>query len=247
MREIFIFAQTRSGSTLLQRAINQTENVVIYGEHGGMLNGFADAYYGSDLPCIEAHSVNDLETLRSPKMFAPCLSCIEIKPFKQHMRNFLTSVLNPNPDYAHRWGFKEVRYKGARCRVFDMLVDLFPSAKFVFLVRDPVNQIMSIRSVPWGGNETFNERLYYWLDTFTFFNRCRKAHPSKCKMIEYANLRCVDELFNWLELDNRRVNLFRQMPRTGQTENKKQLTNGELSCLEELGLHDLYMENVWDL
>lgn len=246
MREIFIFAQTRSGSTLLQRAINQVENVVIYGEHGGMLNGFSDAYYGADLPCIEEYSRNDLETLRNPKMFAPCLSCIEIKPFKQHMRNFLTSVLNPNPEYSHRWGFKEVRYKGAQCRVFDMLVDLFPSAKFVFLVRDPVNQIMSIRSVPWGGSEPLNQRLHYWHDTFTYFNRCRKSRPDVCRMIEYANLRNVSELFEWLELDCTRDNLFRQMPRTGATENKRQWTNAELAYLEEWGLQNLYMQHEWD-
>lgn len=241
MREIFIFAQTRSGSTLLQRAINQTENVCIYGEHGGMLNGFAEAYYGTDL----RGSRNDLVTLIDPNMFAPCLSCIEGKPFKQHMRNFLTSVLNPNPEYAHRWGFKEVRYKGAQCRVFEMLVELFPSAKFVFLVRDPYEQIQSIMSVPWGGNEPFNDRAYYWYDTFTYFARCRQSQPEKCRMIEYRNLRDVKKLFSWLELDNKRRNLFRAMPRTGETKTKVEFTREQRWSLEELGLTTLFNEFKW--
>jgi len=226
MKEIFIFAQTRSGSTLLQRAINQTPDVCIYGEHGGMLHGFADAYYATDF----RESFNEPEKLKNPFVFAPCLSCIEQESFKNGMRIFLTGVLNPNNE--RRWGFKEVRYKGGR--VFDLLSDLYPTAKFVFLVRDP-------------DQGPFNDSAYYWLDTFMYFSKCRDAQPKRCKMIEYQQLGSVAELFEWLELDNRKTNLFRQMPRIGETKHKQHLTNGQLSCLEELGLHKPFFDFKWDL
>lgn len=242
MREIFIFAQTRSGSTLLQRAINQTEGVLIYGEHSGMLRGFANAYF--DAGVSDSH--DSLEILRDPKMFAPCVNCIDSIRFRSKMHQFIEGILNPGLE--RRWGFKEVRYgKASGCKVFKFLADVFPSAQFVFLVRDPREQIQSIRSVPWGDKGSFSDSAYYWLDTFQSFRQYRLALPERCRMIEYDNLRCVSLLFEWLGLDNRRSNLFRQMPRTGKTEHKQPLTPGEEQTIEELGLTDLFLEFVWDL
>lgn len=225
MNEIFIFAQTRSGSTLLQRAINQTPDVTIYGEHGGLLNGYAAAYYAA----FEA-GLNDSrfapEALKDPKAFAPRLSCIEPSVFKLHTYNYLTKVLNP--EHANRWGFKEVRYENGR--VFDMLAELFPTAKFVFLIRHPHEQIRSVLSMEW---ETFDSAYSYWLSTVVYFNNCQTACPDRCRFITYRHLRNVRSLFDWLELDNSRFDLFRQMPRTGETENKTKLDSHQKWIIEQ--------------
>lgn len=215
MNEIFIFAQTRSGSTLLQRAINQTEDVIIYGEHGGMLNGYAAAYY-SALDTGLGDARFKPKTLKDPKGFAPCLSCIDPIRFKSQTRKYFTALLNPEESF--RWGFKEVRYEGGQ--VFEMLAELYPSAKFVFLVRDPREQIRSVMSMKW---EKFNPAYAYWLNTFRYFHKCRTALPDRCRFITYQHLRRVQSLFDWLGLDNPRYDLFRQMPRTGRTENKIKL------------------------
>lgn len=228
MNEIFIFAQTRSGSTLLQRAINQTKDVTIYGEHGGLLNGYAAAYYAA----LNA-GLNDSrfkpEVLKDPKGFAPCVSCIEPSMFRMHTYSYLTKVLNP--ENTPRWGFKEVRYQNGR--VFYLLAELFPTAKFVFLVRDPREQIQSVVSMEW---ETFASAYSYWLSTVIYFSNCQTACPDRCRFITYRQLRNVRPLFDWLGLDNSMNNLFRQMPRTGETETKIKLDSHQnkmikLQCL----------------
>lgn len=212
MNEIFIFAQTRSGSTLLQRAINQTPGVLVYGEHGGFLKGYADAYYATNFGDDGTEA-----NLRDPNTFAPCLSCIDPAEVRRNMRTFLYDTINPFR--SPRWGFKEVRYR--HDRVFDLLSEMFPQAKFIFLIRNPLEQVESIRSVPWGeGHKDIMDSIIYWRDTFTYFEKCVQARPMRCKMIEYNNLRNVKKLFSWLEINNPMSNLFKEMPRTGQTEKK---------------------------
>lgn len=218
MNEIFIFAQTRSGSTLLQRAINQTEDVIIYGEHGGLLHGYAAAYYTAfDMGL--AGSRFEPEKLKDPEIFAPCASCIEPIQFKSHMRKFTENVLNPARSF--RWGFKEVRYgKHENCKVFYMLAELFPTAQFVFLVRDPREQIRSVVSMKW---ETFDAAYNYWRNTFLYFNQCKTDLPDRCRFITYQHLRHAGGLFLWLHLNNPMFDLFKDMPRTGETKDNTQL------------------------
>lgn len=228
MNEIFIFAQTRSGSTLLQRAINQTPDVTIYGEHGGLLNGYAAAYYAALSAGLGDSRFKPVH-LKDPTMFVPCLSCIDPSRFKRQTRNYLTGVFNSEDSI--RWGFKEVRYKEGR--VFELLAELYPSAKFVFLVRDPREQIQSVVSMEW---ETFASAYSYWLSTVIYFSNCQTACPDRCRFITYRQLRNVRPLFDWLGLDNSMNNLFRQMPRTGETETKIKLDSHQnkmikLQCL----------------
>lgn len=239
MNEIFIFAQKRSGSTLLQRAINQTPGVTIYGEHGGMLQGFAAAYYQA----LET-GLNDVrfsaEVLRKPDSFAPCYSGIDPFIFKRQMRNFVEGTFHPRGGTL-RWGFKEVRYTD---KVFELLAEIFPTAKFIFLVRDPREQIQSVMSMRWEG---FDSALKYWLNTFSYFDKCTKAMPARCRMLHYENLRNVKKTFDWLGLDSPLKNLFRQMPVTGETENKQPLTWPHLQAIEHSGALDLFINFVWNI
>jgi hypothetical protein len=233
MREIFIFAQTRSGSTLLQRAINQTPDVLIYGEHSGMLDRFADAYYD----VFDGGFTNfEPEKLRDKNAFLPCLSCITPGNFAWNLREFIEDTLNPA--HVARWGFKEVRYKSSRSRAFG-------TAQFVFLVRDPREQVQSIRSVPWGDKASFCSSLNYWADTFFYFAYCAQKYSDRCVMIHYDQLRDVRKLFRWLELGNGLKNLFKEMPRTGATENKKPFTREEQEEMDRSQLVERFLDFKW--
>lgn len=244
MNEIFIFAQTRSGSTLLQRAINQTPNTLIYGEHSGMLDRFADAYYAGFMGGLK-DSRYEPEKLRDINAFAPCLSCITSGNFACNLRKFIEDTFNPVG--VDRWGFKEVRYKSSRCRVFAMLAELFPTSKFVFLVRDPREQVQSIRSVPWGDQSPFGSSLTYWMETFFYFQDCARKDPMRTAMIHYENLRNVSELFRWLGLDNSMKNLFNEMPVTGETKNKKTFTRQEQEEIDRSKLVEEFLNFKWSL
>lgn len=219
MNEVFVFAQTRSGSTLLQRAINQTPGMMLYGEHGGMLHGFAAAYYGADFPCLEQHSRNKPEVLRDLNAFAPCQSCIEANALRDNMRYFIENTFNPN--HSPRWGFKEVRYgrhtRYESDRVFKMLVELFPTAKFVLLVRDPRDQIQSAVSMNWVQPD---QGIEEWRKQFEFYCALRRDHPDRCRIYEYPQLEDATRIFDWLQLDCPYAALFSQLPVTGATPSK---------------------------
>ena len=42
---IFLLGTHRSGTTLLQRIVNSSEDAMIWGEHGGFLGDIAEAYF----------------------------------------------------------------------------------------------------------------------------------------------------------------------------------------------------------
>lgn len=230
MNEIFVFAQTRSGSTLLQRAINQTPGVTLYGEHGGMLHGFAAAYYGADLPCLAKHSSYTPERLKDLNAFVPCHSCITVGNLRGNMRDFIEATFNPA--HAKRWGFKEVRY-GRRhqhedMRVFEMLVELFPTAKFPLLIRHPRDQIISQVSMGWSKPEA---ALDEWLRQFNFYCKLRRDYPDRCRLFEYWRLVDAQPIWDWLQLDCP-VNRLFELPVTGAT-TKKSVDEKTLSIIEQ--------------
>jgi hypothetical protein len=232
MNEIFIFAQTRSGSTLLQRAINQNPGVLIYGEHGGMLSGYARAYYGSDLQCLAKHSRFEPEKLRDLNGFVPCQSCITVGNLRGNMRDFVEATFNPS--HSRRWGFKEVRYGRGQVAfdhpVVDLLIELFPSCKFVLLIRDPREQIASQIGMGWS---PANAAFYDWHKQFEFYSRLRQEHQDRCRFYHYEQLRDASRMFAWLELDCPQKNLF-ELPVTGATPSKSPITEVLAKNIEEV-------------
>ena len=231
MNEIFLLAMTRSGSTLLQRAINQTPGMLMYGEHGGMLRGFAAAYYGADFPCLEKHSRCEPAILRDKTTFRPCHSCIEADHLRGNFRYFIESTFNPCG--SPRWGFKEVRYGRSEnnTQTVDMLIEMFPTCKFILLVRDPREQIESQLSMKWSmPNDAFRE----WENQFTFYSRLRRDHPDRCRMYHYEHLRDASRIFEWLQLECPVTRLFDDLPVTGATPGKCGITKILRTNIEEV-------------
>lgn len=219
---------TRTGSTLLQRALNQCEGFVMYGEHSGLLDGFANAYYGIDHSLIKT-APNDFKLLFDPKRFPATLSCIDFANYRDNMASFVRRTFNPLQ--IPRWGFKEVRYgRDYHCKVFNLLVDLCPTARFVFLVRNPYEQIQSVRSMRW---ENFDVAVEHWINQFRYFRDCARLHPDYCRMINYRQLQNIRSLLEWLDLAGpKNFNLFRALPRTGETAEKIRLTRAEQQTIE---------------
>ncbi len=151
MGPVFLLAGGgRTGSTLLQRLITSTRQVLIWGEHGGMLLPHLRKLAGRTHSWIEAASgyrmLDEFKT-KSCNAWVPNLNP---EPARLHLasRAFLDQYLGASArklGYA-RWGFKEIRY-GAEDVA--MLQTLFPRASFVFLVRNPVSCLRSIKPLEW--------------------------------------------------------------------------------------------------
>lgn len=160
---IFIFsAGWRSGSTMLQRLITATGSALVWGEAGGALDRLADAW-----ACYEqmlgpggqrfkhgfgGNGAKEYEDFKAAGKdgFNKWIACMNphTETFMRAFREFLENVYaRPAAELGYgSWGIKEVQ-SGIEAARF--LRQLYPEARFVFLVRHPVDCITSIKRRNW--------------------------------------------------------------------------------------------------
>lgn len=156
-KPLFNLSSGRTGSTLLQKFLNASGDVVMWGEHGGFLRGIAHAYYhglanenlqrsfglaSGDPPDVIATDLTGARERPGPQPSMSWVNWFTEAQFKECFRDFALSLFCPDGIAAKYWGFKEIRY-GQEDKVLEFLGDVFPEATFVFLVRHPVDNIAS--------------------------------------------------------------------------------------------------------
>jgi hypothetical protein len=200
-RPIFVFAQPRSGSTLVQRLVNSLEDVILYGEHLEVLTGVAAAYdtfmarrghsfcsEDSDRAAVQAKA---LHRLKDPTDFSPNANALSYEHVRATFRDFVKALVHPVRDPRfRRWGFKEIRY-WSHDRVFEMLIDLFPQATFVFVVRHPLEQIASHEGTGWG-KASIRERAERWRDQAVSYLEYHRRRPDLSRLVRYEDLTRAD-------------------------------------------------------
>jgi hypothetical protein len=139
---VFVISTGRSGSTLVQRLLNCHPDLVVWGEHFGMLNGIAQAINQMSAPEQKLFPRMP-EDNRGPAHLLPTLSdaaaAIEwsnpwsFEEFKDQVRQFIQGYFAGRLAPGQRWGFKEIRYN--TMPALRMLADLYPGGKFVFITR----------------------------------------------------------------------------------------------------------------
>lgn len=152
---ILLLSSGRSGSTLLQRILNTSEDLTIWGEHAGIFSGIARSYFeileGKPLEKFYFSKVNKINASLINGEYAQYnininwLNSFEKEKSKEIYRNFIFSILNQqkNLNASARWGFKEIRYT-FEDKTVDMFVNLFPETQFIFSVRNPFDIILSM-------------------------------------------------------------------------------------------------------
>ncbi|KXI28498.1 sulfotransferase family protein [Paraglaciecola hydrolytica] len=146
---IFIFsAGWRSGSTLLQRLVLSSEDILMWGEPFDKSNivesmsesliHFSD-YWPPKTSYLNEEDVNYL----SDKWVANLYPRLET--LKKSHRSFFDTLFNLSTKEKNmRWGVKEVRWGKKEARYLKWL---YPNAKFVFLVRDPYQSYSSFKAI----------------------------------------------------------------------------------------------------
>lgn len=151
MNIIFLISLPRSGSTLLQRLLATSPDICTVSEPWLMLplsslveNKYTQASYnhGSAFNAVQ----DFIQSLQNKH-----------KDFYKALENFILSL------YSNASDEKEVMYfldKTPRYyMILKFLADIFPSAKFIFLFRNPLEVMASILS-SWTGNKFFLYRFY---------------------------------------------------------------------------------------
>lgn len=147
---VIILSPGRSGSTLLQRYLNCSQDLVVWGEHGGFIRSLA-AGYNVLLEDTRDLLFDEFEAARhAPFLIGSGIPVgVDIEwtnsftreDFREAHRNLIVDLLTVDVPPAKRWGFKEIRY-GATEITF--LRELLPECQFVFIVRNPVEALASM-------------------------------------------------------------------------------------------------------
>lgn len=179
LQPIFIFSSSwRSGSTLLQRFITATGEVLVWGETGGALNAIADAVAGWDQ--ITADSSRRFPGGVGGKGEAAYQKFIAA-PKSEHASHWIANLSPPHAEIlaglrdmfdtlyrqrAQNLGYPRYGFKETRCdlNTARQLQTLFPEARFVFLVRNPLDVILSIKRRNWMGRPAGYTTLKYYAD-----------------------------------------------------------------------------------
>ncbi len=209
---IFLLGTGRCGSTLLQKILNSVEPVMIYGEHGGFLKDIARAYFlNLENEKIEKYIMNQnisgidpgsvFNVLKDPQLWCAWTNWYNRETVKYNFQNFIESFFNPvSLKQEVHWGFKEIRY-GLDDRVIQMLSDLYPEARFIFIVRNPVDVVASKISARMSdGIETDSHN---WVRQNTVFLEFYEKNDERSTVIRYENVVGRDRLrlkrlFDWL-------------------------------------------------
>lgn len=248
-KPIFVFSSSwRSGSTLLQRYITASGEVLVWGETGGALDALRDALSGWEQITADGSRrfVNDTggNGAQAYKQFIAA-------PISEHAHQWIANLTPPYDEIVTsvramlielygkraealgypRFGIKETRCDMATARC---LQTLFPDAKFVFLVRDPLAVILSIKRRNWMGRQAGHATLYYYAEHW-------RVRSAQFRVADFGmTLRYEDfitdpalrnTLMDYLEIDAR--------PPADFTETSKaDWTTGDTSDLT-------YLERVW--
>jgi hypothetical protein len=147
---VFILsAGGRAGSTLIQRLFLSTKQVLVWGEHNGLLvSGFCELMSGME-SWLSYQARGQLEYLdeHGYQEFIPNVNPA-VQAFAAATRRFFDESLGKEAYRRgyQRWGFKEIRY-GRKEALF--LQELYPDARFVLLFRNPRDCLRSIKSMGW--------------------------------------------------------------------------------------------------
>lgn len=176
---LFVFSSSwRSGSTLLQRYITATGEVLVWGETGGALNAIAEAVGGWEQ--ISADSARRFQDSVGGKGEAAYRKFVAA-PKYEHAGLWIANLTPPYADIlaslrtlfdtlyrerAQEFGYLRYGFKETRCDLSTAyhLQTLFPDARFVFLVRNPFDVILSIKRRRWMGRPAGHATLKHYAD-----------------------------------------------------------------------------------
>lgn len=160
---IFVVGTGRCGSTYVQTALSRTQDIWVWGEHAGLLRGLLrwaqDTRADPNLNrFVYPFAAQDPEARLHGRAFLPdwdlsWLNSLGIEDVAHVEREAVLSLFaHKLPAGKRRWGFKEIRYT-ADDGVLERLMELFPRARVVHLLRHPEDTVES-SLLSWGRNAT---------------------------------------------------------------------------------------------
>jgi len=183
----FVFAASwRTGSTLLQRVITASGEIFVWGEPT-FLPELAALYQKAEGYFQKVAWNRKTGFSDQVGKWVPVVSPSEAR-VRDSVGFFLAALYHKETLQMGfpRWGFKEVRAKAMEH--MQLLADVYPAAKFIFLVRDPYDMYRSVKGKKFHAN--FPDPycpVQVWNDNVRDFLNVSGLSP-KCKLVRYEDL-----------------------------------------------------------
>lgn len=210
---VFLIGCDRSGTTLLSLLLSQSPDLHMTLESGFIpdlyekRNDYSDFttpkqrwYFIRDLKMTNATSntiafdifeLTDSQAEESIKQAAPTdyAGAIDALFSKTAQMNHKSRWGNKTPKYVHH---------------IDLLIQLFPNAKIVHLIRDPRDVAASIKRVGW--THTIKEAAIFWRERVSDGLKGRKLDNHTYHELKYESLleqpnETLKNLYEWLDID----------------------------------------------
>jgi hypothetical protein len=196
LQPVFLFGAARTGTTLLQRLLNSYDDVLIWGEHAGMLEPVAEAFYrGWESPHLFRDRVPLAEVLadsRPAERFQAWLGWYGRNEWTAAFRALIERLFVPDGLPGKRvWGFKEIRYMSRpEDRTLECLRLLYPDALYVFIVRNPYNALASTKRLAEGAHtlRELHALCARWRARYEAYRRVHDDDPTRSFWVVYEDL-----------------------------------------------------------
>jgi hypothetical protein len=200
---VVIASLTRSGSTMLQRVLSSHQDLVIWGEHFGVLSRMRNALElleMAEAQLAEGFRAHDLliGSGKDTDSIPPQVNPFDLAGFEAHLRRFVVALFTDKLPPGCRWGFKEVHYFTSDLR---FLQRLFPEMRLIVLVRRPAAQVSSYVRAPWRELPEVDDpsrheaietmvatEMSNWAARYGEFMRFVQASPSTAMVVRYEDL-----------------------------------------------------------
>lgn len=162
-KNIFIYGVCgRSSSTALQRILNSSDEIFLFGEHHLAIEKLVDCYF--HLSEID-HETNAQELVKLLECFQSkrhtsfyANATNDMQFLKEEIRNIIIQLLQPPRGYT-KTGYKEIGTTSPTSLL--RLQKFFPNSYFIFIFRDPLKQWGSVGFLKsfWDYSKTLNAFL----------------------------------------------------------------------------------------
>jgi hypothetical protein len=193
---VFVLGHARSGTTLVQRVLNSYEDVLVWGEHAGVLRDVAAAWHRAATSEQFFRDARPLaEVLRDSDPTASWqawMTWVQPESWTTLVRSFVEGLFLPDGLPGKRvWGFKEVRYRGEPTDpTFALLRHLYPEALWVFVVRHPLEVMASQRRTPFGPRTLaeLRENVAIWCARYDAYRALGEQPDVRAVWVRYDDL-----------------------------------------------------------
>ena len=157
----FIIGAPRSGTSLLSRMLNHHDDIAVPFETDIIKNfhGILSAYEPLSNTCNQRRLVEDILDLPTMQDVTPAINIDNVMAeiHGTHFQDVFEGILNSwtHLQGKHLWGEKSV----TNVLFSDTLLDLFPRAKYIHIIRDGRDVSMSLQRAPFGPKTTFTAAL----------------------------------------------------------------------------------------